>query len=86
MTVNIDVLKKAAQGYKSVGCHTFGNSINDAIEEIKKLREVCGEAYQFAGAYDAPEKVLDNLSDAANGRKLRHKTFLPVPCPYKESK
>lgn len=29
-------------------------------------------------ACGAPEKALDNLSDAAEGRPLRHKTFLPV--------
>lgn len=41
---------------------------------------------QAIGEVEAPEKVLDNLSDAASGRKLRHKTFLPIICPDKENK
>lgn len=53
----------------------------DKSNEIAKLRKVCAEAYQFAGAYNAPIKVLDNLSDAANGDELRHETFLPVNAP-----
>lgn len=46
--------------------------------ERDQLREVCAEAYQFAGAYDAPVEVLDNLSAAANGWPLPHESFLPV--------
>ena len=42
------------------------------------LESVCGEAYQMAGQVGAAERILDNLSDAANGRPLRHETFLPV--------
>ena len=33
-----------------------------------KLRSVLAEAYRFAGAYNAPNNVLDALSDAANGK------------------
>jgi hypothetical protein len=47
-------------------------------EEVDRLRQVCAEAYQFAGAVGAPERVLDNLAAAAAGRKLPHATFLPV--------
>ncbi|MDH5527173.1 MAG: hypothetical protein OEY97_07695 [Nitrospirota bacterium] len=49
--------------------------------EIDRLRTVCSEAYQMAGALDAPVPVLDNLSAAANGRPLPHETFLPVETP-----
>jgi hypothetical protein len=48
------------------------------IAERDMLRSVCAEAYQFAGAYDAPVEVLDNLSAAANGLPLPHESFLPV--------
>lgn len=46
--------------------------------QVDQLQEVCAEAYQFAGAYDAPVEVLDNLHAAANGLPLPHESFLPV--------
>ncbi len=46
--------------------------------EWDELREVCGQAYQLAGAYEAPEKALDNLSAASQGKPIPHETFLPV--------
>lgn len=47
--------------------------------EVKKLKTVCAEAYQFCGGYSpAPAEVLDNLSAAANGKPLPHDSFLPV--------
>ncbi|EPB7008681.1 TPA: hypothetical protein SHT49_002575 [Pseudomonas aeruginosa] len=45
--------------------------------EIEALRRFAAEAYQVLGALDAPENVLDNASDAANGVPLRHETLLP---------
>ncbi|EML3184648.1 hypothetical protein [Pseudomonas aeruginosa] len=45
--------------------------------EIEALRRFAGEAYQVLGVLDAPENVLDNASDAANGVPLRHETLLP---------
>lgn len=48
------------------------------VAEIERLRNVCGEAYQFAGAVGAPERVLDNLWAAAQGEPLPHESFLPV--------
>lgn len=48
------------------------------LAEINKLRRVCAEAYQLAGAFGASEEALDNLSAAANGNPLPHETFLPV--------
>ncbi|MFF6478863.1 ead/Ea22-like family protein [Pseudomonas aeruginosa] len=45
--------------------------------EIEALRRFAAEAYQVLGALDAPENVLDNASDAANGLPLRHETLLP---------
>ena len=47
-------------------------------KENGELRSVCAEAYQLAGAYDAPIEALDNLSASANGDPLPHETFLPV--------
>lgn len=53
----------------------------DEIDRLKSenesLRRFAGEAYQVLGALDAPENVLDNASDAANGVPLRHETLLP---------
>lgn len=47
-------------------------------DENARLRSVCAEAYQFAGEVGAPERVLDNLAAAADGRPLPHASFLPV--------
>ena len=47
------------------------------IAEVERLRQFAAEAYQVLGALDAPENVLDNASDAANGAPLRHETLLP---------
>ncbi|MFU2648727.1 hypothetical protein ACM7OW_28860 [Pseudomonas aeruginosa] len=47
------------------------------IAEVERLRQFAAEAYQVLGALDAPENVLDNASDAANGVPLRHETLLP---------
>lgn len=45
--------------------------------ENEALRRFAAEAYQVLGALDAPENVLDNASDAANGVPLRHGMLLP---------
>ena len=47
-------------------------------QRIAVLQQVCGEAYQLAGAVGAPEKALDNLSAAANGDPIPHASFLPL--------
>ena len=47
------------------------------IAEVERLRQFAAEAYQVLGALDAPENVLDNASDAANGAPLRHEPLLP---------
>lgn len=47
------------------------------IAKVEHLRRFAAEAYQVLGALDAPENVLDNASDAANGVPLRHGTLLP---------
>lgn len=55
--------------------------VEDEIDRLKAendaLRKFSAEAYQVLGALDAPENVLDNASDAANGVPLRHETLLP---------
>lgn len=53
----------------------------DLEQQRYQLRAVCAEAYQLAGALDAPVEALDNLSAAANGNPLPHETFLPVAVP-----
>ena len=50
----------------------------DLEQRIAILEQVCAEAYQLAGAVGAPEKALDNLAAAADGRPVPHATFLPV--------
>ncbi|MFH0105545.1 hypothetical protein [Pseudomonas aeruginosa] len=45
--------------------------------ENEALRRFAAEVYQVLGALEAPENVLDNASDAANGVPLRHETLLP---------
>ena len=45
---------------------------------VVSLQQVCGEAYQLAGAVGAPVKALDNLAAAACGKPMPHTTFLPV--------
>jgi len=54
------------------------DQVEDAKDELNRVRGVCAEAYQMAGALHAPVKALDNLSAAANGRAIPHETFLPV--------
>lgn len=57
-----------------------------ATDNRSDAMHVCGEAYQavvllanMAGAFDDPsvQALLDNLSDAANGKPLSHETVLP---------
>lgn len=55
--------------------------IADLEKQRDQLRAVCAEAYQLAGALDAPVEAMDNLSAAANGDPLPHATFLPVAVP-----
>ena len=52
--------------------------MQDLEQRIAVLEQVCAEAYQLAGAVGAPEKALDNLAAAAEGKPIPHATFLPV--------
>ncbi len=45
---------------------------------VAELEQVCAEAYQFAGTVGAPERVLDNLSAAADGQPIPHESILPI--------
>jgi hypothetical protein len=47
-------------------------------ETIEELRRICAEAYQMAGTAGAPERVLDLLLDAAEGRSTLGRSFLPI--------
>jgi transcriptional regulator with XRE-family HTH domain len=72
----------------ALACMLLGNEGTDTallrstiaaqLVEIERLRAVCAEAYQFAGAHAAPVEVLDNLDAAASGMPLPHATFLPA--------
>lgn len=59
----------------------YQKGMDSVLAEIKKLRKVCAEAYQLAGAFGASEEALDNLSAAANGDPLPYETFLPIFVP-----
>ena len=61
---------------------------SDRLDDVLKvaaerdaLRLVCGEAYQMAGALNAPTKALDNLLAASTGAPLPHESFLPAEAP-----
>ena len=56
-----------------------------ATTELDRLRRrlaalegVCAEAYQVAGAVGAPERVLDQLHAASEGKPLPYATVLPI--------
>ena len=57
---------------------TRDTRIRDLERRIAVLEQVCAEAYQLAGAVGAPERALDNLAAAADGKPIPHATFLPV--------
>lgn len=48
-----------------------------AARELERLRNLCSEMYQVAGALGASEHVLDNLWAAAAGKPIPHDTLLP---------
>ncbi len=52
--------------------------MQDLEQRISVLEQVCAEAYQLAGTVGAPERALDNLAAAAEGKPIPHTTFLPV--------
>jgi hypothetical protein len=66
--------------FNATGEMTPANPVKPGAAEqiIAELRQVCGEAYQLAGAVGAPVKALDNLLAAADGRLLPHESFLPL--------
>lgn len=73
-----DRLRQGMKGDYDIDAWLEWTREKDQIKaEIEALRRFAGEAYQVLGALDAPENVLDNASDAANGVPLRHETLLP---------
>lgn len=44
---------------------------------INRLEGLCAELYQVLGTLGAPERVLDQVLAAAEGRLLPHRTLLP---------
>jgi hypothetical protein len=61
--------------------HVVGDAaeLEAAKAEIDRLRNLCSEVYQVAGALGADERVLDNLWAAADGKPLPHESLLPYP-------
>lgn len=51
------------------------------INRSAALASLCAELYQACGAYDMPDRVLDQLSAAMRGEALPHETILPVVQP-----
>lgn len=70
-------LEEARNGMKYQPIMRLKNELDRLKAENEALRQFSAEAYQVFGALDAPDNVLDNASDAANGDQLRHKTLLP---------
>lgn len=64
-------------GYNS----EYANTLSEAANRLEALQFLAGEAYVFAGVYDAPANVLDSLLAAANGEPGPYKSFLPVASP-----
>lgn len=59
-------------------------SIRTARRRVIDLERLCAEAYQIIGALCLDEStvpILDNLSAAANGREMPHKSCLPYSGP-----
>jgi hypothetical protein len=52
--------------------------LDNLRQRVAELEGVCAEAYQLAGAVGAPERVLDQLHAAAEGKALPHATMLPI--------
>ncbi|MHA5404918.1 ead/Ea22-like family protein [Pseudomonas aeruginosa] len=70
-------LEEARNGMEYQPIMRLKNELDRLKAENDALRKFSAEAYQVLGALDAPENVLDNASDAANGLPLRHETLLP---------
>jgi len=50
---------------------------NNLLVRVNVLEALCAEMYQVAGAVGTPERILDQLSAAANGKPLPHESVLP---------
>ena len=87
-----EVDKTFGNGYVSYTCGNFeangvigrepdcyDRQIAQLQARVDLLECTCAQAYQMAGVVGAPEAALDNLSDAAQGKPLRHPDgFLPL--------
>jgi hypothetical protein len=58
---------------------TSVRELDAARSERDRLRQLCAELYQVAGALGADARVLDNLWAAAEGKPLPHESLLPYP-------
>jgi len=60
-------------------CTCFLNAhLAEAKKRISMLQGVAAQAYQLAGIAGASDKVLDILSEAANGEDIGERNFLPI--------
>lgn len=46
-------------------------------KKLKRQKQLFCELYQILGALDAPARILDKVSAAANGEKISTKSLLP---------
>lgn len=57
-------------------------ALDEAAAAEARLRRVCSEMYQVAGALGAPADVLDQLLAASEGEPLPHESLLPFRLPF----
>ncbi|WP_017903581.1 hypothetical protein [Pseudomonas asplenii] len=78
-----NVVKMLSEGGNRISYDPHGPEVvmAEAYDQLKveneALRAMAGEIYQVLGSLDAPENALDQVSAAANGLRLPHKTVLP---------
>ena len=59
----------------------YAETLSEAAARLEALQFLAGEAYVFAGVYDAPANVLDSLLAAANGEPGPYQSILPIVAP-----
>lgn len=90
MEVSFDAVFRAIERGSEVADKALHEPTAESLAAIqdaatRPYRELCAEVYQIIGALDGPVNALDNLSDAANGRLLRHGCLLPYNPPDKSA-
>lgn len=80
-TVPSPIVKRLADDARYLESKGFSiGSVREARRRIIDMERVCAEAYQIIGALlldETTTPILDNLSAAAQGGPMPHKTCLP---------